>query len=300
MNNKHSATRYEALPPDSVWQSHQDAGDEAEPRHQINKRSFSYIDTHCHLDFPVFTDDLDDVVQNAIAAGVEKIILPAVSASNWQAVYTLTQRYNNIYAAYGLHPMFLAQHKNQHIKDLENFFADHQHPQTVAVGECGLDFFVSGLDRQQQLTFFIAQLKLANTLSLPLIIHARKSLDIILKYSRQYRQTTQTEYRGVIHCFSGSEQQAYQCIEQGFLLGFGGAITYPRAKKLRHLVATLPLESLLLETDAPDQPAAMYYGQRNEPKMLVDIATTIAELRDCDVSVIAEATSYNACTLFGI
>lgn len=265
-----------------------------------NKQQLSYIDTHCHLDFSVFTDDLDDVVQNAMAAGVEKIIVPAVSANNWQAVHTLTQRYHNVYAAYGLHPMFLAQHQHEHINALEHFLAQHQQPQTIAVGECGLDFFVSGLDHEQQLSFFIAQLQLANTLSLPLIIHARKSLDIILKYSRQYRQTTRTEYRGVIHCFSGSEQQAYQCIEQGFLLGFGGAITYPRAKKLRHLVATLPLESLLLETDAPDQPAAMYYGQRNEPKMLVDIATTMAELRDCEVSVIAEATSYNARTLFGL
>lgn len=257
----------------------------------------SYIDTHCHLDFSIFADDLPQVIQHAHAVGVEKMLIPAVSASNWQAVYALTQQYKGVCAAYGLHPMFLQQHKKQHIAALEMFLT--QHPQAVAVGECGLDFFVSDLDQQQQLEFFLAHLKLAKQFSLPLIIHARKSLDLVLKHIREYRRQG-VNLRGVMHCFSGSEQQAYQCIEHGFLLGFGGTITYPRAKKLRHLVATLPLESLLLETDAPDQPTANHYGQRSEPVMITDVAATIAALRQCDVSAIAHATSYNARTLFGI
>jgi len=256
-----------------------------------------YIDTHCHLDFPVFANDLPQVIQHAHAVGVEKMLIPAVSASNWQAVYALTQQYTGVYAAYGLHPMFLQQHEQQHIVALETFLK--QHPQAVAVGECGLDFFVSGLDQQRQLAFFIAHLKLAQQFCLPLIIHARKSLDIVLKHIREYRRQG-VKLRGVIHCFSGSEQQAYQCIEHGFLLGFGGPITYPRATKLRHLVATLPLESLLLETDAPDQPTVNYHRQRSEPAMIADVAATIAALRQCDVSAIAQATSYNARTLFGI
>jgi len=257
----------------------------------------SYIDTHCHLDFPVFTDDLPQVIQHAYAAGVTKMLIPAVSASNWQRVYQLTTQYEGLYAAYGLHPMFLQQHKKRHIAELEVFLASH--PQAVAVGECGLDFFVAGLDQQRQLEFFMAHLNLAKQFSLPLIIHARQSLDIILKHIRDYRRQG-VNLRGVIHCFSGSEQQAYQCIELGFLLGFGGTITYPRAKKRRHLVATLPLESLVLETDAPDQPTANDYGQRSEPKMIIDVAATIAALRQCEVDDIACATSYNARTLFGI
>ena len=257
----------------------------------------SYIDTHCHLDFPVFTDDLLHVIQQAHTVGVDKMLIPAVSANNWQTVYQLTSEYEGVYAAYGLHPMFLQQHKKQHIAELEVFLASH--PEAVAVGECGLDFFVASLDQQRQLEFFIAHLKLAQQFSLPLIIHARKSLDSVLKHIRDYKRRG-ANLRGVIHCFSGSEQQAYQCIEQGFLLGFGGPITYLRAKKLRHLVATLPLESLLLETDAPDQPTAHYYGQRSEPKMIADVATTMAELRQCEVDDIARATSYNARTLFGI
>ncbi len=256
-----------------------------------------YIDTHCHLDFPVFAHDLPQVIQCAHAVGVEKMLIPAISASNWQSVYALTQRYDGVYAAYGLHPMFLKQHKKQHIAALEIFLA--QHPQAVAVGECGLDFFVDNLDQQRQLEFFMAHLNLAKQFSLPLIIHARQSLDIILKHIRDYRRQG-VNLRGVIHCFSGSEQQAYQCIELGFLLGFGGPITYPRAKKLRHLVATLPLESLVLETDAPDQPTANDYGQRSEPKMIADVAATMAALRQCEVGDIACATSYNARTLFGI
>lgn len=258
------------------------------------------IDSHCHLDFPVFADDIGNVIQQAQAIGIEKMIIPAVSANNWQAVYALSEQHPNVYAAYGLHPMFLNQHKQQHIVALESFLTNH--PQAVAVGECGLDFFVTGLDQQRQRMFFIEQLKLANKFSLPLIIHARKSLDIILKYSRQYprQEIGYSGLRGVIHCFSGSEQQAYQCIEQGFLLGFGGPITYPRATKLRRLVARLPLDRLLLETDAPDQPPTDYYAQRCEPKMLIDVATTMADLRDCDVSDIVSVTSYNARTLFGI
>lgn len=256
-----------------------------------------YSDTHCHLDFPVFADTLPQVIQQAQEVGVSKMLIPAVSASNWQRVHQLTEQYEGIYGAYGLHPMFLAQHKKQHITDLAMFIT--KHPQTVAVGECGLDFFIPELDRQQQLEFFLAHLELAQQFSLPLIIHARKSLDVVLKYLRRYSRQ-EHQLRGVMHCFSGSEQQAYQCIEQGFMLGFGGPITYPRAKKLRHLVATLPLDCLLLETDAPDQPAAHYYGQCSEPKMIVDVATTMAELRQCEVSAIARATSYNVHTLFGI
>ena len=252
----------------------------------------AYIDSHCHLDFTVFSSDLSDVIADAHRAGITAMIIPSVSASNWHKVYQLTQQFKGLYAAFGLHPMFLEQHEYTHIVSLDHFLKTHD---AIAIGECGLDYFLPALDQEKQLQLFIEHLKLADKYSLPLIIHARKSIDIILKYLRQYPNSY-----GVIHSFSGSEQQAYQCIAQGFLLGFGGPITYTRAKKLRHLVTTLPLESLLLETDAPDQPASAHHGQRSEPRMVVEIATTFAQLRECSIEKIANTTTLNAKKLFGL
>lgn len=252
----------------------------------------SFIDSHCHLDFSIFSSDLSNVITDAHRAGIDAMIVPSVSINNWHKVFQLTQQFKGVHAAFGLHPMFLELHQDSHIDLLENFLKIHD---AVAIGECGLDYFLPELDQKKQLQLFIAHLELSDKYALPLIIHARKSVDIILKYLRQY-----PNLHGVIHSFSGSEQQAYQCIEQGFLLGFGGPITYTRAKKLRHLVATLPLENLLLETDAPDQPASTYHGQRSEPRMIVEVATTFAELRGCSIEEIAHSTTLNAKKLFGI
>lgn len=252
------------------------------------------IDSHCHLDFSVFNNDRNQLIENAKAKGVEKIIVPAVSSKNWHAVKTLKESYAIAEVAYGLHPMFMSQHKKDHLAELRVFLeASNEKNKPVAVGECGLDFYIKDADKPAQIEIFVEQLKIACDFSLPVIIHARKSLDIILKYLRQF-----PELKGVIHSFSGSMQQAEICINQGFLLGFGGPVTYTRATKLRKLVAELPLESLLLETDAPDQPDSIHWGERNVPANLVDIATVIAELRATSLSEVAHRTTQNAKGLF--
>jgi TatD DNase family protein len=256
------------------------------------------IDTHCHFDLPLFDADREALCAAAKASGLRHIIIPAIDASAWSRMKLLQHAEScqgvSLHMAYGLHPMFIDRHTD---KDIDNLKTWLEHEKTVAVGECGLDFFVKGLDRQRQFEIFEAQVMLASDYQLPLIIHARKSLDFILKTIRQYANRSMP-LTGVIHSFSGSEQQAKQLIDLGFYLGFGGVITYPRAKKLRHILQTMPLEHLLLETDAPDQPDAEWQGKRNEPARLERIARHIAEIRQDDVENIARITSQNAKQLF--
>ncbi len=250
------------------------------------------IDSHCHLDFPVFDQDRDEVVNAAQEEQVKQIIVPAIGKKNWSAVRKTAHRYTLVKAAYGLHPMFMADHQLSDIADLRIWLLANK---AVAVGECGLDFSIRHSSKEQQIVLFVEQLKLADEMSLPVIIHARKSLDIVLKYLRQHKNI-----RGVIHSFSGSLQQAHYCINQGFLLGFGGPVTYTRALRLRKLVTELPLHSLLLETDAPDQPDSWHRGERNVPANLPRIATQIAALREIEVSELARVTSQNAQRLFNL
>ncbi len=251
------------------------------------------IDTHSHLDFEQFDVDREQAIQRAKNNGVSHIVVSSISAKNWDSVKQLTQKHKALHAAYGLHPVFLKEHKASHIKQLRDWL---EQSSAVAIGECGLDYFIKDLsdaERKQQLDIFIAHVKLAKEFKLPLIIHARKSLDIILKQLRLHPGVT-----GVVHSFSGSEQQANQLIGLGFYLGFGGPITYTRAHRLRHLVKTLPLDAIVLESDSPDQPDASHHGQRNEPAYLPLVASTMADLRQCPVEEVTRITTINAQQLF--
>ncbi len=256
------------------------------------------IDTHCHLDLAIFDPDRDVVLQRAFDNAVSDFIIPATTFAHWEKIKILASKYSYFHPAYGLHPMFMSQHSDQDLDHLAHWL---QTEKAIAVGECGLDFFIFNQQTKRgqainaQLHLFHSQLALAQQYQLPVIIHSRKSLDLVLKEIRQ-----QPNLRGVIHSFSGSEQQAYQLIDQGFCLGFGGPITYTRAKKLRHLVTTLPLDALLLETDAPDQPDASHYRQRNEPAFLIHIATKMAELRGISIQDVIQITSNNAKQLFNL
>ena len=252
------------------------------------------VDSHCHLDLTSFDADRLAVLQRAQKAFVSDIIVPAITASRWHHLKAVSDDHECLRPAFGLHPMFMPEHTLQHLDDLDVFL---QSEKAVALGECGLDFFIkteqSEEAKKAQLHLFSSQLSIAQQHNLPVIIHSRKSLDLVLKEIRQ-----KTELRGVIHSFSGSQQQAHQLIDQGFYLGFGGPITYTRAKNLRRLVTNLPLDALLLETDAPDQPDASHYGQRNEPAWLNSIAETVADLRGISYQEVVKTTSHNAYTLF--
>ena len=255
------------------------------------------IDSHSHIDFSEFNDDRVLALERAKKKGVSDIIVSATTANRWVLIKNLCDSQIACHAAYGLHPMFMSEFKPQQLDSLKKW-VEKEKP--IAIGEIGLDYFIdeangenSTQNRQYQLDIFIAQLEIANEYRLPVIIHARKSLDIVLKYIRQF-----SNLRGSIHSFSGSQQQANQLIDLGFYLGFGGPITYTRATKLRDLVTTLPLESLLLETDSPDQPDALHYNERNEPAYLIQVAKVVAELRDISIEEVAQTTSTNAQNLF--
>lgn len=250
------------------------------------------VDSHCHLDASEFDRDRDDVIARARAAGVDRQIVPAIQADQWPALKTICANSNGLYPAYGLHPMFLPAHQSAHLDDLQEWI---EREKPVAIGECGLDYFIDGFDPGQQSFYFDQQLRLARDFDLPVIVHARRAVDAVLAAIRRTGGL-----RGVVHSFSGSQQQAEQLWEQGFLLGLGGPVTYERAQRLRTLATSMPLEWLLLETDAPDQPDAHIRGKRNEPARLTCVLETIALLRNVEPMQIAEATTANAERLFGL
>lgn len=256
------------------------------------------VDSHCHLDAPEFDADRGAVVARAQGAGVVNQIIPAVTAASWPKLRDVCANGRGLFPAYGLHPMYLHEHRPEHLAQLREWIEKEK---PVAVGECGLDFFVDGLDAQQQQLYFDGQLKLAREFDLPLIIHARRAVDQVIASIRKINGTSNggtLRLRGVVHSFSGSEEQAQQLWKLGFLLGIGGPATYERANRLRKLVATMPLEFLLLETDAPDQPDSGIRGQRNEPARLAFICEAFAEIRGIDASELARVTSENARRLF--
>ena len=214
----------------------------------------SWIDTHCHLDAAEFDADRDAVRAAARAAGVGHIVIPAVHRAHWREVIALAHRHGDSYAL-GIHPLYTPNAQEGDIAVLRELLVEVQDdPHLVAVGEIGLDFFVPGLDAERQIWFYEQQIQLAREFGLPVILHVRKSSDRLLKTLR-----AKPVVGGIAHAFNGSLQQAQAFIDLGFKLGFGGAVTYDRALKLRELAATLPLESIVMETDAPDIPPHWLY-----------------------------------------
>lgn len=249
------------------------------------------VDSHCHLDAPEFDADRDAVVARARAAGVRRQVVPAIHARGWPGLKAVCAAHAGLWPAYGLHPVYLDAHRRQDLDALGEWI---QRERPVAVGECGLDFFVEGLDRDEQAHYFDAQLALARASGLPVIVHARRAVDAVIAAIRRHAGV-----RGVVHSFSGSAEQAAQLHRSGWMVGLGGPVTYARANRLRGLAATLPLDQLLLETDAPDQPDSAHRGGRNEPARLGNVLDTIASLRGMPADALAHATTANAVRLFG-
>ncbi|MDO8927188.1 MAG: TatD family hydrolase [Sideroxyarcus sp.] len=245
-----------------------------------------FVDTHCHLDATEFGVRQADIVRDAAAAGVSRIIVPSVARSNFEIVRTLCEQYPGCFPAYGIHPMYTDAATPNDLQILRDYLQQHR---PVAIGEIGLDFFIPHYNQTCQEHFFVEQLKLAREFDLPVLLHIRRAQDTILKHLRQIRVRG-----GIAHAFNGSRQQADEFIKLGFKLGFGGAMTYPRATRLRELAATLPLESIVLETDAPDiPPDFLEKGLPNEPKYLPRIAQTLAQLRSMSLEEIGQATTAN-------
>ena len=265
-----------------------------------------WIDTHCHLDAAEFAPDRDEVRAAARAAGVAHLVIPAVERAHWQEVVQLAHRHGDSYAL-GIHPLYTPRADEGDIGALrEMLIRQRSDPHLVAVGEIGLDFFVPGLNAERQIWFYEQQIKLAREFELPVILHVRKSSDRLLKTLRQHKVVG-----GIAHAFNGSAQQAQAFMDLGFKLGFGGAITYDRALKLREMAASLPLNALVMETDAPDIPPHWLYttaeqraeGQsqgRNSPAELPRIAAQVAQLRGISVDALAQASTANAQQVLGL
>lgn len=249
------------------------------------------IDSHCHLDAMVFDENRDQVVAQAQQVGIGQILVPATCATSLATAAAMRARYG-CWVAFGLHPCFIKQHVDDHLDVLERYVACGK---PVAVGEIGLDFYLPHLDPAQQEALLIEQLSLARKYNLPVLLHGRRSQDRLLKYLRQIRVVG-----GIVHAFNGSEQQACAFLKLGFKLGFGGAMTYSGSRRIRHLVANLPLSALVLETDAPDMMPAWGQGYPNHPAALARIAQVMAQLRGSDDIAIVVATHANTLQALGL
>ena len=263
-----------------------------------------WIDTHCHLDAAEFDADRDVVREAARQLGVTRCVIPAVHAGHWPQVAQLAEQHGDAYAL-GIHPLYVPRAQEADLLALDDALTERRDdPRLVAVGEVGLDFFVPELCtpdlRERQWFFYTAQLKLAQKHGLPVILHVRRSADLLLKGLRQCRITS-----GIAHAFNGSSQQAQAFVDMGFALGFGGTLSYERSLQLRRLACELPLSALVLETDAPDIPPQWLYQTaeqralgaaqgRNSPAELPRIAQVLAGLRGMPLVDLAAASTRNA------
>jgi len=244
------------------------------------------IDTHCHLDAAEFDADRDAVHAAAVAAKVERIVVPAVAVDGFSKTKSVVGRYPGCVAAYGIHPLYVMPAQDSDLSVLRDWLANEK---PVAVGEIGLDLYVADSDPARQEFFFVEQLKLAREFDLPVLLHVRRAVDQILKHLRRIHVPG-----GIAHAFNGSRQQADEFIKLGFKLGFGGAMTFSGSTRIRALAAELPLDAIVLETDAPDIPPAWLNGGRNTPGELPEIARVLAGLRGVSPDEIARVTGLAA------
>lgn len=253
------------------------------------------IDSHSHFDAAEFDADRDAAYARARAAGVVQQVVPGVRADTWDGLDAVVARYPGLYGAWGLHPCYLAVHRPQHLAELRARIASRR---PVAIGECGLDAFIAQPDLPAQETCFLEQLRIARDTGLPVIVHARRAVDAVLKCIR--RIGGRDGLSGVVHSFAGSLEQAERLRAHGFLISLGGPLTYDRARRLQRLVQALPADGLLLETDAPDQPGVAHRHARNEPAYLPEVLAAVAALRDESPAAVAAASTAAARRLFGL
>lgn len=253
------------------------------------------IDTHTHLDFPDFDADRQALLAESRALGVRRIVVLGVYQANWQRVWELVQSDPDLHAAFGLHPVYLDDHRPQHLSELGDWLTRLAgHRQLCAVGEIGLDYFIETLDRDRQQALFEAQLQLAVDFNLPALIHVRRSHAAVIATLKRFR----LKRAGIIHAFAGSQEEAREYIKLGFKLGLGGAPTWPQALRMHRVLGGLPLDSVVLETDSPDMAPAMFPGQRNSPAHLPAICTALAQWMAISPERLAAASTANSCEVF--
>ncbi|ALI00537.1 TatD family deoxyribonuclease [Pseudomonas sp. FW306-02-F02-AA] len=253
------------------------------------------IDSHTHLDFPDFDPDRQALLAQCRALGVKRMVVLGVYQRNWQRVWDLVQSDPDLHAAFGLHPVYVDEHRPADLTELADWLTRLAgHRQLCAVGEIGLDYFLEELDRERQQALFEAQLQLAADFQLPALLHVRRSHAAVIATLKRFR----LKRAGIIHAFAGSQEEAREYLKLGFKLGLGGAATWPQALRMHKVIAGLPLESVVLETDSPDMAPAMYPGQRNSPAHLPAICAALAQIMAISPEQLAAASTANACELF--
>ncbi|MBK3869426.1 YchF/TatD family DNA exonuclease [Pseudomonas stutzeri] len=254
------------------------------------------IDTHTHLDFEPFDDDRSEVLTRSLAGGVERIVVLGVQQANWQRVWQLACSEPAIYAALGLHPVFIDEHRDAHVDQLRDWLQRLRgEAKLCAVGEIGLDYYVEDPDIERQQQLLEAQLALAAEFALPTLLHVRRAHAQMIATLKRYR----LQRAGVIHAFSGSWEEAREYLRLGFKLGLGGAGTWPQAQRMHRVLQQLPLDAIVLETDAPDIPPVGHAGERNSPELLPEICQRLADLKGIGADELAAASYRNSCELFG-
>ncbi|MGL1833796.1 TatD family hydrolase [Rhodocyclaceae bacterium SMB388] len=249
------------------------------------------VDTHIHLDAVEFDADRDALVTAALKAGVGRFIVPGVDRASFDRIESLAVRYGSVRYALGIHPLYVGEAEAGDLDLLAERLTDGR---AIALGEIGLDFFVTDIDPDTQGFYYVEQLKLARRFGLPVILHVRRAIDAILKQLRRLEVPG-----GIAHAFNGSRQQADMFIAMGFKLGFGGSMTFSGSTRIRQLAAELPLEAIVLETDAPDIPPAWAANRRNEPANLRRFAIELAALRGISEREVEAVTSRNAESVLG-
>ena len=252
------------------------------------------IDTHTHIDMDNFKDRFDDILKNADEYGVKKVVIPGVEPFGFKRIVELCEKYENVYGAVGVHP----EEVNKFNNEAENLMRDYlKHPKIIAVGEIGLDYYWDKSQVELQKEIFERQILIAKEAKKPVLVHDREAhLDTF-----EILKKTQAKETGVVmHCFSGSPEFAMECVKEGFYIALGGVVTFKNAKKAKEVAKVVPLEKLLLETDAPYMTPVPYRGKENEPAYVTFVAQEIAQLREISFEEVAAATTENARRLLGI
>jgi len=251
------------------------------------KENFQIIDTHCHMDMAEFRPDLDLVLERSRRNGVTDFVIPGFIRTGWDRILKICKQRSCLHASLGLHPDYLDLHRGEDVEELREL---SKQKELVAIGEIGLDFQRGRAGEREQKELFAVQLSIAREANLPVILHIRKGYDQVLAALRR----KQFENGGIVHAFNGSRQQADHFMKMGFKLGYGGTLTYERARRIRKIAAEVPLTSIVLETDAPYMPLAGRRGEDNSPEYLSEVLDILASLRRESKEEIATQTTANA------
>lgn len=256
------------------------------------------VDTHCHLNFNKYDDDRDDIVAKAAHAGVTRIIIPAVDEETARQALDLSQQYDGVYAAVGIHPTDTKDFNATMGAAIEKL--SHE-PKVVAIGEIGLDYYWDKSPKEKQFEAFKAQLAIAKERALPVIIHNREASDDVITILEEWAQDLPDKLQnraGVLHSFSAPQAIAERALDIGFYLGFTGPITFKKAEDLRSVARTIPLDRILVETDGPFLTPEPYRGKRNKPEYIPYIVERLAGLKGITNEAMAQASTENALRLF--